>query len=47
MIKFFLMVAALLVGIILSYKAMNWINNFTYGENRRRLEKEKRSNSAE
>lgn len=42
-LKLFMMVAALVAGVALAWKAMAWANFYTFGQNRERLEKEKQN----
>jgi hypothetical protein len=45
--KLFLMVAALVLGVVFAVKAAKWANYFAFGENRERLEKEKRNKAGQ
>lgn len=45
-LKLFLMITALVAGVVFAWKAMAWANYFTFGQNRERIEKEKRDKAA-
>jgi len=46
-VKLFLMVSALVLGVAFAVKAAAWANYFAFGENRERIEKEKRDKAGQ